>query len=339
MMEAEKGRGGAAMRANRVIIGSIIGCCVLIAILAGFAIMQTRGSGGPTPPASPAGESGGTPQAPSVSGTPAASDGLLVMPETPEGRPADSSEDKLDGWLVGADGEQAASDSEDNLESPLPPTDDGQETPPPFVKAYNLPDGFVYVDDHIPGVRLDIRYFGENNFVGAPVDGYKGPFAILTKEAADALAKVQEEVRSLGYTLLIYDAYRPQKAVDHFKRWSQDPSDTKTKADHYPDLEKSRLFKMGYIASRSGHSRGSTVDLTLADAATGEPLDMGGPFDFFGEVSHQDTPLITEEQAANRRILKDAMERHGFEAYAKEWWHYTLADEPYPETYFDFDVE
>lgn len=215
-----------------------------------------------------------------------------------------------------------------------------EETKPPlFAKKHALPDGFVYLDDHIPGIMLDIRYFGENNFVGAPIDGYNAPFAIMAVEAADALANVQEEVQELGYTLLIYDAYRPQKAVEHFKAWSQDPEDTKTKDDYYPDLDKSRLFKMGYIASRSGHSRGSTVDLTLADASTGEPVDMGGPYDFFGELSHHGTALIDDEQAANRLILKEAMERHGFKAYSKEWWHYTLRNEPYPDTYFDFDVE
>jgi D-alanyl-D-alanine dipeptidase len=208
-----------------------------------------------------------------------------------------------------------------------------------FPKKHNLPDGFVYVDDHIPGILLDIRYFGEDNFVGARVDGYKGPFAILSREAADALAKVQADVTSQGLTLLIYDAYRPQKAVDHFKAWLQNPDDTKTKADYYPDLDKSRLFKLGYIASKSGHSRGSTVDLTLADAATGIPLDMGTHHDFLGEKSHHGSPLVTEEQAANRLLLRETMEKHGFKAYEKEWWHYTLADEPYPDTYFDFDVE
>mgnify|MGYP001247397391 CR=1 FL=1 len=330
--------------------GTIIGLCVFLLIVAGFAIgqMGRQDASGPRPAS--AGESDGKTETP---GRPAGD--LAAIPDFPAGDSAaeppaepgdagqpeagESPEEEPQGG-ESPNGENEPSDEEaaekpDDAETP----EDGNAAPPLFSKKYNLPDGFVYADDHIPGVLLDIRYFGEDNFVGARIDGYKGPYAILTKEAADALAKVQEEVRSLGYTLLIYDAYRPQKAVEHFKKWSRDPDDTKTKADYYPDLEKSRLFKLGYIASRSGHSRGSTVDLTLADAATGEPLDMGGPFDFFGEVSHHGTSLITEEQAENRRILKEAMERNGFRAYAKEWWHYTLADEPYPDTYFDFDVE
>lgn len=334
--------------------GIVLAVCLLLGIVAGCGI------GGPSPaaPAASVGETGmrsGNPAAEPAGGLPGEGmEGEAGEPAVPEpgnggqdGEPkqgsdeADAGESEKDAdepaggksgkGPDGPAGEEPATDGET--------PDGGEGTPPPFEKKYRLPDGFVYVDDHVPGVLLDIRYFGENNFVGAPIDGYNAPWAILAEEAADALAGVQEEVQTLGYTLLIYDAYRPQKAVEHFKAWSQNPDDVKTKADYYPDLEKNRLFKLGYIASRSGHSRGSTVDLTLADAATGEPLDMGGPYDFFGEVSHHGTPLITEEQAANRRILKEAMERHGFKAYAKEWWHYTLRNEPYPDTYFDFDVE
>lgn len=270
-----------------------------------------------------------------------------AMPESPD--PLASGDSNADGLDDAADGSPAPEPEMLPEEAPGEPADtppdsnpaDTPEQPDPSLmsKKHNLPDGFVYVDDHIPGILLDIRYYGEDNFVGARVDGYNGPYAILAVEAADALARVQADLSAQGLTLLIYDAYRPQKAVDHFKAWSEDPGDTRTKADYYPDLDKSRLFKLGYIASRSGHSRGATVDLTVADAATGEPLDMGTPHDFLGEESHHGSPLVTEEQAANRLLLKEKMERRGFKAYSKEWWHYTLIDEPYPDTYFDFDVE
>lgn len=208
-----------------------------------------------------------------------------------------------------------------------------------YVKKRSLPEGFVYLDEAVPAAKFDLRYFGTHNFVGERIDGYAAPFVIATEEAAEALRRVQEELEEQGYGLLIYDAYRPQKAVEHFKSWAKDAGDTRMKADFYPDLDKSVLFRSGYIASRSGHSRGSTVDLTLVDLATGEPLDMGSDYDFFGEISHHGTKLISEEQAANRRLLRTAMEKHGFAAYSKEWWHYTLKEEPFPDDYFDFDVE
>jgi D-alanyl-D-alanine dipeptidase len=208
-----------------------------------------------------------------------------------------------------------------------------------YEKKRALPEGFVYVDEVIPAARFDIRYFGEYNFVGTRIDGYNAPFAILSKEAAEALKRVSDELAEKGYGILIFDAYRPQKAVNHFVTWSRDASDTRMKAEFYPEVDKSRLFELGYIASKSGHSRGSTVDLTLVRLDTGEEIDMGGPFDFFGPVSHHGTDLVTEEQTANRNILKEAMEKHGFAAYDQEWWHYTLKPEPYPDTYFDFDVE
>ena len=231
-----------------------------------------------------------------------------------------------------------SADSHDQAGTDTASSENGQ-TAPIFEKMGNLPEGFVYLDDVIPTAKFDIRYFGENNFVGERINGYNAPFAIMTAEAAEALKRVQADLLEKGYNLLIFDAYRPQKAVDHFKAWSQDASDTKMKEQYYPDLDKSRLFELGYIALKSGHSRGSTVDLTLIDLQTGEEMDMGASFDFFGEISHHGTDLISEEQAANRNILKEAMEKHGFAAYYKEWWHYTFKDEPYPSQYFDFDVE
>jgi len=202
-----------------------------------------------------------------------------------------------------------------------------------------LPAGFVYVTDEIPTAILEIRYFSEDNFAGAVIDGYQAPKAILTKEAAQALKKAADDLYEQGYYIKIFDAYRPQRAVDHFIRWAQDLDDTKMKEKYYPDLDKSVLFELGYIAEKSGHSRGSTVDLTLVDIATGEELDMGSGFDFFGEISHHGTDLITEEQEKNRNILRDAMVSAGFEVYPEEWWHYKLKDEPYPDTYFDFPVK
>jgi len=206
-------------------------------------------------------------------------------------------------------------------------------------KKRNLPKGFVYLDDLIPTVQFDIRYYGNNNFVGKRINGYNAPLAIMTEEAAEALKEVQAELREKGFTLLIFDAYRPQKAVNHFMVWSKDAKDTKMKEQYYPNLDKSVLFQLGYIAEKSGHSRGSTVDLTLIDLKTGEKVDMGGNFDFFSEISHHSTDLITNAQAANRKLLKDVMEKHGFKPYLEEWWHYTLKNEPYPLQYFNFDVE
>lgn len=202
-----------------------------------------------------------------------------------------------------------------------------------------LPDGFAYVTDVIPTAILEVRYFSEDNFVGAVVDGYHAPKAILTQEAAEALKKAADILYEQGYYIKIFDAYRPQRAVDHFIRWAKDLDDTKMKGKYYPDLDKSVLFELGYIAEKSGHSRGSTVDLTLVDIATGEELDMGSGFDFFGEISNHGTDLITEEQERNRNILRDAMVAAGFEVYPEEWWHYKLKYEPYPDTYFDFPVK
>ena len=198
--------------------------------------------------------------------------------------------------------------------------------------------GFVSIGETIPDVILEIRYYSTYNFVGDRIDGYEQPVALLTKEAAVRLREVSDELAGKGYRLKIYDAYRPQKAVDHFVRWAGDVSDTRMKAFFYPDLNKSVLIPEGYIAERSGHSRGSTVDLTLFDMRTGKDVDMGSPFDFFGEISHPDYRGITPEQYENRMLLRGCMLRHGFRPVPEEWWHFTLENEPYPDTCFTFPV-
>lgn len=199
------------------------------------------------------------------------------------------------------------------------------------------PDGFVSVTDVIPDALLDVRYYSTYNFVGERVDGYEAPIVLLTKETAAALALVNADMRAQGLRLVIYDGYRPQRAVDHFVRWAES-ADESMRAAFYPDVEKRDLFERGFIAKRSGHSRGSTIDLTLLDEKGGTPLDMGGPFDFFGELSHPDYPGVTPEQHANRLLLRQAMLNRGFKPLSTEWWHFTLLNEPYPDTYFDFPV-
>ena len=198
--------------------------------------------------------------------------------------------------------------------------------------------GFVPLAEAVPDAILEIRYYSTYNFVGDRVDGYERPVAYLTKEAAAALKAASDECVARGYRLKIYDAYRPQRAVSHFMRWAKDVGDTRMKAPFYPNLDKSVLFEQGYIAEKSGHSRGSTVDLTLFDMKTGKEVDMGGTFDWFGEESHPDYTGVTEEQLANRMLLREIMLAHGFKPLAEEWWHFTLKDEPYPDTYFDFPV-
>jgi len=198
--------------------------------------------------------------------------------------------------------------------------------------------GFVSVSDMIPDVILEIRYYSIFNFVGERIDGYEQPAALLTAEAASALKRASDDARARGYRLKIFDAYRPQKAVDHFMRWAGDSSDVRMKRYFYPGIDKDTLIPGGYIAERSGHSRGSTVDLTLYDMRTQKELDMGSPFDFFGEVSHPDYRGITEQQYANRMLLRDIMVSNGFLPLDEEWWHFTLAGEPWPDTYFTFPV-
>ena len=198
--------------------------------------------------------------------------------------------------------------------------------------------GFVSIGEAVPDVILEIRYYSTFNFIGDRIDGYEEPVALLTAEAADALKAAADELKGRGYRLKVFDAYRPQRAVDHFMRWAADPADTRMKAFFYPDLEKDVLIPRGYIAEHSGHSRGNTVDLTLFDARTGKELDMGGPFDFFGPLSHPDYTGISPEQYANRMLLREAMLSRGFRPLAEEWWHFTLEGEPWPDTYFTFPV-
>ena len=201
------------------------------------------------------------------------------------------------------------------------------------------PSGFVVLTDVVPDVILEIRYFSSFNFVGTRVDGYQEPIALMTKEAARALKAVSDEAMSLGYRLKIWDTYRPQMAVDHFCRWGENVADTLTKRYFYPYLDKDVVFDRGYIARRSGHSRGSVVDLTLVDMKSGRDIDMGYGFDWFGEESHPDhRAKITEEQYQNRMLLRRLMLKHGFKPIDEEWWHFTLKDEPYPDTYFTFPV-
>jgi len=216
---------------------------------------------------------------------------------------------------------------------------------------------FVMLADVIPDAILEIRYYGTYNFVGKRIDGYHAPTALLTRQAADSLKAVSDDVMKLGYRLKIYDAYRPQEGVDHFVRWSKEVSDTTMKPYFYPDLDKSVLFEQQYIMTYSGHTRGSTVDLTLFDMTTEKELDMGGTFDWFGPESHPDfcgnpntgeytgdnhkSPKgrsITAEQFKHRMILRQAMLSHGFAPVDTEWWHFTLNNEPFPDTYFTFPV-
>ena len=200
------------------------------------------------------------------------------------------------------------------------------------------PSGFVNIPALIPDAVLEIRYFTGDNFIGERIDGYEEEAALLTREAALALRQAAVRARENGCVLKIYDAYRPQAAVDHFMRWAEDPSDLRRKEAYYPDLAKEEIIPGGYIAGHSGHTRGSTVDLTLLDAETGEELDMGGTFDWFGDRSHTDFAGLSGEQAENRALLRRIMENSGFTGIREEWWHFTLAKEPYPDTYFTFPV-
>ncbi len=200
------------------------------------------------------------------------------------------------------------------------------------------PSGFVLLSDVIPSIVQEIRYFSTYNFIGDRIDGYEEPCAILTKEAARALKTVSNEMMVQGYRLKIYDAYRPANAVKHFVLWGIEDTDVRMKPYFYPDLQKQELFAKGYIAKLSSHSRGSTVDLTLLDMATGKEVDMGSPFDYFSEKSHPDYKDITEEQYENRMKLQHVMVRNGFKPIDCEWWHFTLENEPYPDTYFEFPV-
>ena len=210
-----------------------------------------------------------------------------------------------------------------------------------FYSAFfdnNLEDGFVYLNDTDDSIIVDLKYYSRENFTGQFVEGYLSNTAILTKESALALSNAQDDFNKLGYSLILYDAYRPQRSVDFFVQWSKNPYDTINKRIYYPDIKKSELFELGYIASKSGHSRGSTVDVSLIEISTNKVLDMGTIFDYFGIESHTFFNDISEKQKSNRLILYEIMSNNGFKNYSKEWWHFTLKNEPY-QKYFDFLVK
>ena len=200
------------------------------------------------------------------------------------------------------------------------------------------PAGFVLLADYVPQIVQEIRYYSTYNFIGDRIDGYEEPCALLTVEAARALKAVSNEMIVQGYRLKVFDAYRPAGAVRHFVLWGIEDLDLRMKPYFYPDLEKQELFAKGYIAKMSSHSRGSAVDLTLLDMQTGKELDLGSPFDLFSEASHPDYRGITQEQYDNRMRLRNSMMRNGFLPISCEWWHFSLKDEPYPDTYFEFPV-
>ena len=211
----------------------------------------------------------------------------------------------------------------------------GEEIPPP---AHELPQGFCYVHEVIEDVILDIRYAGTHNFVGDVIDGYEAPYAIMTTAAAEQLRKAANEFRSMGYRIMIFDAYRPQRAVRHFVRWANDEDDKRMQAEFYPDYNKKiRLVDEGYIARNSSHCRGSALDMTIVDA-DGVPLDMGTGFDYFGKLAWHGAKGITPEQTANRALLRTVMAKYGFRHFEKEWWHYRLSPEPFSSG-FDFPVK
>lgn len=200
------------------------------------------------------------------------------------------------------------------------------------------PTGFTLLSDYVPQVIQEIRYFSTYNFLGERVDGYEEPCAIITQEAARALKSASNEFNVMGYRIKVFDAYRPSIAVKQFVFWALEDVDVRMKPYFYPNISKEDVIHQGYIAKRSSHSRGSTVDLTLLDMSTGKEVDMGSPFDYFGELSHPDCRDVTDEQYDNRMLLQRVMVRNGFVPIDCEWWHFTLADEPYPNTYFSFPV-
>jgi len=209
----------------------------------------------------------------------------------------------------------------------------------PAAQPKPLPSEFVDLADIEPTIVTEVRYSTADNFVGAKVDGYQSPRIVMTRPAANALKLVQEDFKEEGYGLKVFDAYRPQQAVNHFVRWARDLKDKKTKEEYYPEVPKNELFRRGSIAKYSGHSRGSTIDLTLVDLETGEEVGMGTPFDFSDQSSWPYSQAVTPEQKDNRMMLRTAMKRHNFRPYDREWWHFTLNGEPYPRTYFDFPIE
>jgi zinc D-Ala-D-Ala dipeptidase len=203
--------------------------------------------------------------------------------------------------------------------------------------AQQRPAAFVDAATVVPGLVVEMRYAGSHNFVGRPIDGYEAPYCLLTRAAANALADMARDLSLRGLVIKAFDCYRPTRAVANFVRWARDPKDQKMEAEFYPDVDKRTLFRDGYIATQSGHSRGSTMDLTLAHS-DGRELDMGTPFDFFSPKSWTADPTVSPEAHKNRMLLATAMHRSGFRGYDKEWWHFTLRGEPFPDTYFNFPV-
>lgn len=201
-----------------------------------------------------------------------------------------------------------------------------------------IPNSFVNLKEQIPNLEIDLRYYGSHNFLGRPVKGYEANKVFISREAASALVQIQKELNAQGLGIKVFDAYRPQQAVNNFKEWALDIADTAAKKEFYPDVDKRNLFKLGYIAEKSGHSRGSTIDLTIINLKDKKELDMGTGFDYFGEPSHHDYSNLSPQQKANRKLLKDIMEKHGFKSIEEEWWHYTLKNEPFKDQYFDFMV-
>lgn len=201
-----------------------------------------------------------------------------------------------------------------------------------------IPNSFVNLKEQIPNLEIDLRYYGSHNFLGRPVKGYEANKVFISREAGSALVQIQKELNAQGLGIKVFDAYRPQQAVNNFKEWALDIADTAAKKEFYPDVDKRNLFKLGYIAEKSGHSRGSTIDLTIINLKDKKELDMGTGFDYFGEPSHHDYSNLSPQQKANRKLLKDIMEKHGFKSIEEEWWHYTLKNEPFKDQYFDFKV-
>lgn len=202
-----------------------------------------------------------------------------------------------------------------------------------------LENGFVYLDESIPGIQWDAKYAGSDNFTGRPVKGYHVNRVVIHEKAAEAVKKAQNLFLKDGFCILAYDAYRPARAVKDFLKWMEEPEDNRRKALHYPNIEKKDMLALGYVAEKSGHSRGSTIDLTLVNAETGEEVDMGGIFDLMDEKSHTLSKQITDQQRKNRLYLRKVMLESGFTDFDCEWWHFRLIDEVFPDTYFDFPIE
>lgn len=201
-----------------------------------------------------------------------------------------------------------------------------------------LPAGFAFLDERLPGIRWDAKYATSDNFTGRPVEGYEVNRIVGTWEMCLGLERARHAAESRGLGLLVWDAYRPQRAVDSFLRWARQPEDGLTTGRHYPNIDRSDIVDLGYVAARSGHSRGSAVDLTLVDLVTGRPVPMGGRHDLMDPISHHGAMGISPAETKNRLRLRSIMRAGGFEPFEQEWWHYSLAEEPYPDTYFDFCV-